>query len=68
SVATCYDALKYVVPNVKQLSKRKISKALILQESEKHIKDLEEAIGYILNVECPNKGKEVLWKNEAHWS
>ncbi|XP_059150735.1 uncharacterized protein LOC131937372 isoform X2 [Physella acuta] len=68
SVATCYDALKYVVPNVKHLSKRKISKALILQESEKHIKDLEDAISYLLNVECGNKGKAVLWREGAHWS
>ncbi|KAH9499958.1 hypothetical protein Btru_076010, partial [Bulinus truncatus] len=68
SVATCYDALKYVVPNVQNLSKRKISKALILQESEKHIKDLETAISYMLNIECESKGKQVLWKERVSWS
>ena len=26
SVASCYDALKFIVPNMKKLSKRKISK------------------------------------------
>ena len=29
SVATCYDTLKYVVPNVKNMAKRKISKVIL---------------------------------------
>ncbi|RUS73187.1 hypothetical protein EGW08_019049, partial [Elysia chlorotica] len=68
SVATCYDTLKYVVPNVKNMAKRKISKALILQESEKHIKELESAVSHLLEVEGKTQGKTVLWEEESHWS
>ncbi|XP_055901284.1 uncharacterized protein LOC106065737 isoform X2 [Biomphalaria glabrata] len=68
SVATCYDVLKYVIPNVQNLSKRKISKALILQESEKHIKKLETALCHMLHVEGKSQGKEILMKDEESWS
>ncbi|KAK3762938.1 hypothetical protein RRG08_008154 [Elysia crispata] len=68
SVATCYDTLKYVVPNVKNMAKRKISKALILQESEKHIKELESAVTQLLEVEGKKREKTVLWEEESHWT
>ncbi|CAG5118479.1 unnamed protein product, partial [Candidula unifasciata] len=68
SVATCYDVLKYVVPNVKHMSKKKISKALILQECEKHIQDLEDTISYLFHVECRNQGRIALWKEGDCWS
>ncbi|XP_005105844.2 uncharacterized protein LOC101854740 [Aplysia californica] len=68
SVATCYDTLKYVVPNMKQMSRRKISKALILQETEKHIKELEDKINQLVDVECPSKGKALLWQDGLHWT
>ncbi|GFO05933.1 hypothetical protein PoB_003243800 [Plakobranchus ocellatus] len=68
SVATCYDALKYVVPNVKNMAKRKISKALILQESERHIKELETTIIQLLETESKKRGKTVLWKEGPNWT
>ncbi|GFR66002.1 hypothetical protein ElyMa_003673100 [Elysia marginata] len=68
SVATCYDTLKYVVPNVKNMTKRKVSKALILQESEKHIKDLEAAVNLLLGAESKKKGKTVMWEEDSLWS
>lgn len=68
SVATCYDTLKYVVPNVKNMTKRKVSKALILQESEKHIKELEAAVIHLLETESKKNGKAVFWEEDSVWS
>ncbi|KAK3101723.1 hypothetical protein FSP39_005850 [Pinctada imbricata] len=64
SVAVCYDTLKHIIPNSEKMSKRKISKALILQETKKHIRDLEHHLQDILQVRAPLKGKSVLYDSE----
>ncbi|KAL8572831.1 hypothetical protein ACOMHN_025006 [Nucella lapillus] len=68
SVASCYETLKFVIPNGKTLPKRKASKSLILQEVEKHIGNLERAVSRLLNVEAHEQGQGVLWKKGENWS
>ncbi|ESO97536.1 hypothetical protein LOTGIDRAFT_228205 [Lottia gigantea] len=62
SVASCYDTLKLVIPNANKLSKKKVSKALILQETERHINHLEYTLSQLFNLKAPELGKTVLWK------
>ncbi|KAK7477573.1 hypothetical protein BaRGS_00031178 [Batillaria attramentaria] len=68
SVASCYETLKLIIPNGKALPKRKASKALILQETERHIEELERGIARMLNVEAPERQKGVLWRNADDWT
>ncbi|PVD34028.1 hypothetical protein C0Q70_05290 [Pomacea canaliculata] len=68
SVASCYETLKFVIPNKDALPKRKTSKALVLQETEKHIIELEKAISHILSIEAQEKGVGVLWRKGQHWA
>ncbi|XP_076114690.1 uncharacterized protein LOC143082740 [Mytilus galloprovincialis] len=64
SVATCYETLKHVIPDCDKISKRKISKALILQETEKHINNLENVLSDILSDKARSRGKVVLYQTE----
>ncbi|XP_022320502.2 uncharacterized protein LOC111122804 isoform X3 [Crassostrea virginica] len=64
SVAMCYDTLKSIIPNNEKLSKRKISKAYILQETEKHIVNLERALQEILDQKVKMKNKAALYRTE----
>ncbi|XP_076471999.1 uncharacterized protein LOC143301525 [Babylonia areolata] len=67
SVASCYETLKFVIPNGKTLPKRKASKSLVLQETEKHIGNLERAISRLLNIEAHEQGQGVLWRKGENW-
>ncbi|XP_061178600.1 uncharacterized protein LOC133187258 isoform X2 [Saccostrea echinata] len=64
SVATCYDTLKSIIPNSDKMSKRKISKAYVLQETEKHIQNLERTLQEILDQKVKMKNKAALYKTE----
>lgn len=64
SVASCYETLKHVIPDCDKISKRKISKALILQETEKHINNLENVLSDILSDKARSRGKVVLYQTE----
>ncbi|KAK7098750.1 uncharacterized protein [Littorina saxatilis] len=68
SVASCYETLKFIIPNGKTLPKRKASKSLILQETEKHIGSLERALSRLLNIEAQEEGQGVLWNKGDNWS
>uniref|UniRef100_K1PNY4 BHLH domain-containing protein n=1 Tax=Magallana gigas TaxID=29159 RepID=K1PNY4_MAGGI len=66
SVAMCYETLKTIIPNNEKLSKRKISKAraYILQETEKHIVNLERTLQEILDQKVKMKDKAALYRTE----
>ncbi|XP_062603629.1 uncharacterized protein LOC134265438 isoform X2 [Saccostrea cucullata] len=64
SVATCYDTLKSIIPNNEKMSKRKISKAYVLQETEKHIQNLERTLQEILDQKVKMKNRAALYKTE----
>ncbi|XP_046580775.1 uncharacterized protein LOC124288308 [Haliotis rubra] len=68
SVSSCYDTLKFVIPDSCNLPRRKFSKALILQETAKHIKTLEEAVSTLLTQEAKLLNKSVLWKTGKQWT
>ncbi|KAL5007111.1 hypothetical protein ScPMuIL_015917 [Solemya velum] len=63
SVAKCYDTLKYVIPDCRKQSRRKVSKALILQETEKHIINLEKKLKEVLDIRARNQGKIAIHTN-----
>ncbi|XP_048728620.1 uncharacterized protein LOC125646412 isoform X2 [Ostrea edulis] len=64
SVASCYDTLKTIIPDNEKMSRRKISKAYILQETEKHIQNLERNLQEILDQKVKLTNKVVLYKTE----
>lgn len=64
SVAMCYETLKTIIPNNEKMSKRKISKAYILQETEKHIVNLERTLQEILDQKVKMKDKAALYRTE----
>ncbi|KAK3585409.1 hypothetical protein CHS0354_020122 [Potamilus streckersoni] len=66
SVAMCYDIMKNVIPDHKKLSRRKVSKALILKETERHIERLENRLKELLEVTASHRGKRVLLKKEEN--
>ncbi|XP_046377521.2 uncharacterized protein LOC124149789 [Haliotis rufescens] len=68
SVSSCYDTLKFVIPDSCNLPRRKFSKALILQETAKHIRTLEEAVSTLLTQEAKLLNKSVLWKTGKQWA
>ncbi|KAL3842502.1 hypothetical protein ACJMK2_020507 [Sinanodonta woodiana] len=66
SVAMCYDIMKNVIPDHKKLSRRKVSKALILKETERHIERLENRLKELLEVTASHRGKRFLLKKEEN--
>ncbi|XP_069133155.1 uncharacterized protein [Argopecten irradians] len=64
SVATCYETLKNIIPNRDKMPKRKISKALILQETENHIVNIENKFRDLLEEKAKAKGKSLVMQTE----
>ncbi|XP_064605631.1 uncharacterized protein LOC135470549 isoform X2 [Liolophura sinensis] len=48
SVQSCYESLKLIIPESRRSNKRKLSKAVILQEAECHILYLEDVLTTLL--------------------
>ncbi|XP_041366768.1 uncharacterized protein LOC121381511 [Gigantopelta aegis] len=67
SVASCYDTLKFIIQDSKKMAKKKISKSLVLEETEKHINNLENALSCLFNQQANETGKAVLWKKGQQW-
>ncbi|XP_052802360.1 uncharacterized protein LOC128232698 [Mya arenaria] len=67
SVAMCYNIMKNVIPNSKKIgktSKRKLSKALTLKETERHIVCLERKLKELLELRAPQCGRAVVIEND----
>ncbi|XP_052256970.1 uncharacterized protein LOC127862057 isoform X1 [Dreissena polymorpha] len=63
SVAMCYNVMKHVIPHSKRYSKaskRKLSKALTLKETERHIVSLERNLRDLIENRAPLSGKVVM--------
>ncbi|KAL4225516.1 hypothetical protein ACF0H5_016204 [Mactra antiquata] len=65
-VAMCYSIMKNAVPNQKKLGRRKVSKALTIKETERHIINLEKKIKEVINERAPMLGKTVMMKTESN--
>lgn len=64
SVAMCYNIMKHVIPNQRKLGRRKISKALTLKETERHILALERVLKELLEEKARIYSKTVVIPKE----
>ncbi|XP_045175134.2 uncharacterized protein LOC123536222 isoform X2 [Mercenaria mercenaria] len=64
SVAMCYNIMKNVIPNQKKLGRRKVSKALTLKETERHIVNLERKLRELIEERAPMCGKVIMIEKE----
>ncbi|XP_060593744.1 uncharacterized protein LOC132748200, partial [Ruditapes philippinarum] len=64
SVAMCYNIMKNVIPNQKKLGRRKVSKALTLKETERHIANLERKLRELIEERAPMCGKTIMLEKE----